>query len=117
MCIYFQKEGSLNMNLTMDKYGNTTTCMRPFDFAIQKTKAEIEQEKKQVLTNSKIYFLSNSTIEDEVLRRFDNRMLALAIRDSISNSVLSFYKNKGEKIIQNVYANGFLEVTSEGVVT
>ena len=113
----FPKGGQFKYEFNNGKVWKYDNLYATFDFAIQKTKAEIEQEKKQVLTNSKVYFLRNPTIQEEVLVRFENRINALSKRDSIGDTVLSFYKNKGEKIIQKIYANGFLEVTSEGVVS
>ena len=112
----FPKGGQFKYEFNNGKVWKYDNLYATFDFAIQKTEAEIALEKKAVTANSKYYFLKNAAIEQEVFVNFKKRLAPLSENDSVTEAVLIRYKRKGEKIIQKVYANGFLEVTSEGMI-
>ena len=112
----FPKGGQFKYEFNNGKVWEYDNLYATFDFAIQKTAAEIIQEKKSVFANSTYYFLKNPAVEQEVLANFKKRFTLLLENDSLTEAVLRNYKQKGEKIIQKVYANGFIEVTSEGVI-
>tara|TARA_B110000208_G_scaffold17825_1_gene21551 strand:+ start:22406 stop:24463 length:2058 start_codon:yes stop_codon:yes gene_type:complete len=112
----FPKGGQFKYEFNNGKVWKYDNLYATFDFAIQKTEAEIALEKKAVTVNSKYYFLKNAAIEQEVFANFKERFAPLLGNDSVSEAALMLYKKKGEKIIQKVYANGFLEVTSEGMI-
>lgn len=112
----FPKGGQFKYEFNNGKVWKYDNLYATFDFAIQKTEAEIVLEKKAVTVNSKYYFLKNAAIEQEVFANFKERFAPLLGNDSVSEAALMLYKKKGEKIIQKVYANGFLEVTSEGMI-
>ena len=112
----FPKGGQFKYEFNNGKVWKYDNLYATFDFAIQKTEAEIALEKKAVTVNSKYYFLKNAAIEQEVFANFKERFTPLLENDSVSEAALILYKKKGEKIIQKVYANGFLEVTSEGMI-
>ncbi|MDC1515349.1 phosphohydrolase, partial [Polaribacter sp.] len=112
----FPKGGQFKYEFNNGKVWKYDNLYATFDFAIQKTEAEIIQEKEAISANSKYYFLKNTAVEQEVLDNFKKRFAPLLENDSITEAALMLYKSKGEKIIRKVYANGFLEMTSKGMI-
>ena len=112
----FPKGGQFKYEFNNGKVWKYDNLYATFDFAIQKTEAEIIQEKEAISANSKYYFLKNTAVEQEVLDNFKKRFAPLSENDSITEAALMLYKSKGEKIIRKVYANGFLEMTSKGMI-
>ena len=113
----FPKGGQFKYEFNNGQVWKYDNLYATFDFAIQKTEDEITKEKNEITANSKLYFLDNSSIPKDVLAGFRTRINFIEINDSISETDLLFYKNKGERIIQKIYASGFLEGTSEGIVS
>ncbi len=112
----FPKGGQFKYEFNNGKVWKYDNLYATFDFAIQKTEAEILQEKEAIIDNSKYYFLKNAAIAQEVFANFQDRFAPLLENDSLPEAVLLSFKQKAATIIQKVYANGFLEVTSEGMI-
>jgi len=66
----FPKGGQFKYEFNNGKVWEYDNLYATFDFAIQKTAAEIIQEKKSVFANSTYYFLKNPAVEQEVLANF-----------------------------------------------
>ena len=94
----FPKGGQFKYEFNNGKVWKYDNLYATFDFAIQKTEAEIALEKKAVTVNSKYYFLKNAAIEQEVFANFKERFTPLLENDSVSEAALILYKKKGEKI-------------------
>ncbi|MEE9407414.1 MAG: HDIG domain-containing metalloprotein [Polaribacter sp.] len=92
------------------KYDN---LYAPFDFAIQKTEEEIKIEKKEIDVNSKLYFLYDFDVITGVKATLKRRVDALIPSDSLGLDVIRKLEKTGRRVIDKVYANGFLEVISE----
>ena len=112
----FPKGGQFKYEFNNGKVWKYDNLYATFDFAIQKTEAEILLEKEAIIDNSKYYFLKNAAIAQEVFANFQDRFAPLLENDSLPEAVLLSFKQKAATIIQKVYANGFLEVTSEGMI-
>ena len=96
------------------KYDNLSAT---FDFAVQKTEDEITIEKKEIEVNSKEYFLFNLDVVSEVNSNFKRRMTSFKTSDSLSIDNINSFRKLGQKVINEVYKVGFLEVVSQGNVT
>mgnify|MGYP000106092782 CR=1 FL=1 len=110
----FPKGGQFKYDFSQGKpwqYGN---LYAPFDFAIQKTPDEIESEKKVIAASVKKYFVVDETIKNDVLSSFANKMMS---SDSLSIKTIEKLQKKGIAIINNIYANGFLDDVSVHKVT
>lgn len=110
----FPKGGQFKYDFSQGKpwqYGN---LYAPFDFAIQKTPDEIESEKKVIAASVKKYFVVDETIKNDVLSSFANKMMS---SDSLSIKTIEKLQKKGIAIINNIYANGFLDDASIHKVT
>ena len=84
----------------------------PFNFAIQKTKEEIDTEISVIEQNAKQYFLYDETIYNNSLDEFNLkfRNLDFNLKD------YEVLKGKGVEIINEVYKNGFIDNQSEQVL-
>lgn len=84
----------------------------PFNFAIQKTKEEIDTEISEIEQNAKQYFLYDETVYnnslDEFNLKFRNFDSDLEDHETI--------KSKGVEIINEVYKNGFIDNQSEQIL-
>jgi hypothetical protein len=87
-----------------------------FDFAIQKSEEEIAFEKKEIASNSKQYFVYNSSIETAVISTYQTRFSAFKINDSLRLEDINNLKEVGLITIQSIYDNGFIDRASEGKV-
>ena len=96
------------------KYDNLSA---PFDFAVQKTDEEIKIEKKEIEVNAKEYFLYNSEVVSDVNSNYKRRISSLKISDSLSINEINTLKEIGQKVIDEVYKTGFLEVVSQGRIS
>ena len=92
------------------KYDN---LYAPFDFAIQKTDAEIAEEKKQIRNTTKLYFDYKTDVIDDVKKNFELKMSTLTASDSLRQRQINNLKLKGRDIINKIYEKGFIEVVSE----
>jgi putative nucleotidyltransferase with HDIG domain len=81
----------------------------PFNFAIQKSKEEIDLEISKIEQNSKQYFLFDESVYNNALDEFN-----LKFRNSDFNSEdTETLKGMGIEIIKEVYKYGFIESQSE----
>ncbi|SDS18492.1 hypothetical protein SAMN05216503_2247 [Polaribacter sp. KT25b] len=109
----FPKGGQFKYDFNNGQLWKYENLYAPFDFAIQKTAEEISQEKKDIETNAKKYFTYDTSIFSDVKKTFSSRVNLIKPTDSISRVEINELKKIGEKVIQDVYSIGFLEVVSE----
>ncbi|MFT4684533.1 MAG: putative nucleotidyltransferase with HDIG domain [Flavobacteriales bacterium] len=84
----------------------------PFNFAIQKTKEEIDTEISVIEQNAKQYFLYDETIYNNSLDEFNLKFRNL----DFNLEDYEVLKGKGVEIINEVYKNGFIDNQSEQVL-
>jgi|TARA_B110000091_G_scaffold54364_1_gene59656 putative nucleotidyltransferase with HDIG domain len=84
----------------------------PFNFAIQKTKEEIDAEISVIEQNAKQYFLYDETIYNNSLDEFNLKFRNL----DFNLEDYEVLKGKGVEIINEVYKNGFIDNQSEQVL-
>ena len=108
----FPKEGKFKYDFSQGKLWSYDNLYAPFDFAIEKTEEEINQEKLEIEQNSKKYFLFNTKVSDEVLQNFTLKIDALQPSDSLSKKTIKRLKKAGNEIINEIYAFGFVDEES-----
>jgi putative nucleotidyltransferase with HDIG domain len=113
----FPKGGQFKYDFNNGQLWKYDNLYAPFDFAIQKSAEEISLEKKNIETNSKKYFQYDTSVFSDVNKTFNSRVSFIKPTDSISRVEINELKKVGEKVIQDVYSIGFLEVVSEGRVS
>ncbi|TXD53603.1 MULTISPECIES: HD family phosphohydrolase [unclassified Polaribacter] len=113
----FPKGGQFKYDFNNGQLWKYDNLYATFDFAIQKTAEEIFLEKKEIKTNTKLYFLYDTELVSKVNETFKNRIGLLKANDSLTFDAINRLKSVGESVIKKVYTPGFLAVTSENRVS
>jgi len=112
----FPKGGQFKYDFNNGQLWKYDNLYAPFDFAVQKSEAEVNIEKKQIDVNAKLYFNYDSSIVDEVKSTFERRVSSLLLTDLLKVEEKESFNKIGLNIIDKVYKNGYLEVVSENSV-
>ncbi|MBL57647.1 MAG: hypothetical protein CMP61_10685 [Flavobacteriales bacterium] len=128
----FPKEATFKYEFQKNQPWKYETLIAPYDIPVYRTDSEVEEDKKAIRENKKMYFSYNSLTVKEKLDLF-NRELERSWEDFQNNEGRSFFdkfrgaklrakviaKRKsenqqlGKKIIQYVYSRGVIELSSE----
>ncbi|WP_055446102.1 HD family phosphohydrolase [Lacinutrix mariniflava] len=104
----FPKSGKFKYDFEKGKPWQSETLYAPFDFAIQKTNEELEQEKVEIEKSAIKYFNLDETVKANVLSEYNLNFNA-SFPDSIYNSKAKI-KQFGKDLIETLYEYG---VTNE----
>ncbi|WP_445748419.1 HD family phosphohydrolase [Polaribacter sp.] len=113
----FPKGGQFKYDFSNGQLWKYDNLYAPFDFAIQKTAEEIESEKKEITANATQYFQYDTKIVTEVNEAFLKKIYSINVKDSLSDEDVKSLKRIGEKVLQKVYEEGFLEDLTSDVVS
>ena len=113
----FPKGGQFKYEFTKGKPWQYDNLYAPFDFAIDKTEDEINEEIKLIEVTSKLYFQYNKDIVKEVKEAYELRTSLLQVNDSLNGYDLETIVAQGNAIIDSIYTKGFIEATSLGIVS
>ncbi|MDN3664163.1 HD family phosphohydrolase [Algibacter miyuki] len=103
----FPKSGKFKYSFEKGKPWQSENLYAPFDFAIKKSDAEINQEKEEILNNGTLYFNIDNNVESKVRTAF-KKEFAKAFADSISISASNTLYKVGLEIITELYVYGVL---------
>lgn len=109
----FPKGGQFKYEFSNGQLWKYDNLYAPFDFAIQKSQEEIALEKKNIKDNSKLYFLYDYNIVEDVKKDLKNELAILESLDSLNKEDIDIFKKIGNSVIQKSYESGFLETKSE----
>lgn len=101
----FPKSGRFKYNFERGKPWQSENLYAPFNFAIKKTDAEIQDEKNKIAAQSIFYFDRDSSIKAKVIEAYENNFESI-IPDSTSRAVKDSLKAAGYKIFDNLYKYG-----------
>ena len=96
----FPKSGKFKYDFEKGKPWQSETLYAPFDFAIQKTNEELEQEKVEIEKSAIKYFNLDETVKANVLREYNSNFTA-SFPDSIYNSKVKI-KQFGKNLIETL---------------
>lgn len=113
----FPKGGQFKYDFTKGKPWQYDNLIAPFDFAIEKTPEEMEEEVKRIDVEAKQYFLYDKNIVQEVQDDYNLRIGLTQSKDSMSNEDFETMKLLGQSIIASIYDRGFIEPISEGRIS
>ncbi|MDC0331567.1 HDIG domain-containing protein [Flavobacteriaceae bacterium] len=113
----FPKGGQFKYEFTKGKPWQYDNLYAPFDFAIDKTEDEINEEIKLIEVTSKLYFQYNKDIVKEVKEAYLFRTSLLQVNDSLNGYDIETIEVQGSAIIDSIYTRGFIEATSLGIVS
>ena len=111
------KGGQFKYEFTKGKPWQYDNLYATFDFAIEKTEEEIIEEVKIIEVNSKLYFDFNQQIVNEVNEAYAMKTSFLRGNDSLIDKDVENMIFVGKSIIDLVYETGFIETTSQGIVS
>ncbi|RUA11916.1 MAG: phosphohydrolase [Flavobacteriia bacterium] len=104
----FPKGGQFKYNFQKGKPWQYENLYAPFDFAIQKSDEELEQEAIELEKNKDLFFVVDDDIVKKVKKRYDER-IQIVLQDSSANGLnKNALKQFGLKFIDRVYKTGFL---------
>ena len=113
----FPKGGQFKYEFTKGKPWQYDNLYAPFDFAIDKSEEEITEEIKNIEVAAKLYFQFNKEIVAEVKDAYQLRTSFFQVNDSLAESDIESMVLFGNSIIESVYNSGFIEATSQGIVS
>lgn len=113
----FPKGGQFKYNFTKGKPWQYENLMATFDFAIEKSQEEIEEEIKIIDVEAKQYFLFDQEVVNDVFKDYDLRISMAKSNDSLTNEDLETMSLLGRSIIESVYDRGFIEPVSENRIS
>jgi len=104
----FPKGGQFKYQFQKEKEWHYDDFYAPFDFAIQKSTSEIEQESASIRNNKKLFFTLDKTIKKQVKnsfklsfsKKFDNSDILLEEKNAL--------KQLAYKLIDKVFSKGYL---------
>lgn len=109
----FPKGGQFKYEFGNGQIWRYDNLYAPFDFAIQKSEQEIDLEKQKIKNSSKLFFVYNKDIVEEVKKGFKISTSKLIANDSISQIDINKLVLTGNLLINKIYETGFLEIISE----
>ena len=104
----FPKGGQFKYDFNKGKPWQYDNLYATFDFSIQKTKEELDIEKRDLLRANKKYFVYDNAIVLAVKTEFTDKINFIQENDSIDVSQLLQLVSTGNFIINEVYNNGFI---------
>ena len=113
----FPKGGQFKYDFSNGQLWKYDNLYAPFDFAIQKTADEIASEKKEITANAIQYFDYDTKIVTEVNETFVKKIYSINAKDSLTDEEVKSLKRIGEKVLQKVYEQGFLEDLTTDVIS
>ena len=109
---FFPKGGKFKYEFQKGKPWQYENLYAPFDFAIQKSESVIEEEKKKIISTSKLFFEYDFDVFPVVQKKMTDKVKTLSV-DSLTQQVLI---HKGSTILSALYKKGFLESASESKI-
>ncbi len=111
----FPKGGHFKYEFQKGKPWQYDNLYAPFDFAIQKSKDDIDKEKQQIEGTKKLYFTYNENVTARVKESFN-----IKVSQTLQDSVLKGFRKKSvvnyaRRFIDNVYKNGYLEKNDRNI--
>jgi len=113
----FPKGGQFKYDFNNGQLWKYENLYATFDFAIQKTEEEIKLEKQEINANTKMYFLYDTIIVQQVKETFNARINQININDTLTIENVKNFRDIGQKVIQSVYKFGYLEGVSENIIS
>ena len=109
----FPKSGQFKYEFQKGKPWQYENYYAPFDFAIQKSDAEIEDEKQQIIESSKQYFEYNEQIVLDVRDNVDKKLDVLFSNTQLLEEKVDELNSKVAEIINGIYEYGYLQPTND----
>ncbi len=110
------KEGKFKYEYQKGRPWGHEDLVAPFDFAIEKSKEELDAELAQVKSNSKIFLSVDESALTLTQKDFENKLTVVLRPDSSKPRTLRIYERNrtaGVQILANIYIKGILRTSNE----
>lgn len=84
------------------------SLIAPFDFAIKKTDKDIEQEKKELTDNRKLYFDNNRNIASKITEQINKEIIQQCEKNNLSATQIDNVVYKTDDIIEKIFTHGII---------
>lgn len=84
------------------------SLIAPFDFAIKKTDKDIEQEKKELSDNRKLYFDNNKNIASKITEQINKEIVQQCEKNNFSVTQTDNIVYKTDDIIEKIFTHGII---------
>lgn len=112
----FPKGGQFKYDFNKGKPWQYDNLYATFDFSIQKSDEEINQEKVEITRNNKHYFEFNKATVLDIKTAFTNKINYIQANDSIDSQQMLRLISIGNFVIEEVYKYGFIDEASQGKI-
>jgi len=112
----FPKGGQFKYEFQRGRPWQYENYYAPFDFAIQKSVEEIENEKAQIKKTSKLFFEYNEETVANVKSEISIKITQFLSNYEISKIDKNVLLQKATEIVNNIYEYGYLEVLSNEII-
>ncbi|WP_299334166.1 HDIG domain-containing metalloprotein [uncultured Psychroserpens sp.] len=103
----FPKSGKFRYDFDKGKPWQSESLLAPFDFAIQKSSEEIQQERIEASNKSAVYFDIDTSVKTAVLKAYSEKFKT-SFADSIVNRNRGLFA-VGKSTIEDIYQFGVLD--------
>ncbi|RKN77992.1 HD family phosphohydrolase [Ulvibacterium marinum] len=110
---FFPKGGKFKYEFQKGKPWQYENLYAPFDFSIQKSIEEIEQEKTRIKNAQIDYYRYDQAIVDVVYEEFENQFQSVFSKERFTEDQLPTLKETGKEILGKLYENGIEKKTSK----
>ncbi len=84
------------------------SLIAPFDFAIKKTDKDIEQEKKELTDNRKLYFDNNRNIVSKITEQINKEIIQQCEKNNLSATQIDNVVYKTDDIVEKIFTHGII---------
>lgn len=112
----FPKGGQFKYEFQKGKPWQYENYYAPFDFAIQKSAEEIENETRKLKETSKQFFEYDEEIAINVKNTISSKIIQLLSNSSLRGKDKEDLEQKSIEIVNNIYEFGYLEVSENQVI-
>ncbi|GAA4512906.1 HDIG domain-containing metalloprotein [Sphingobacterium thermophilum] len=115
ICAFLPKQPRFEYEFQKGKPWNHENLISPYNFAIMKTKEEMERDRQQVLKTVQPIYNLNPNISKEQIDQFTTDIAEKwqsSQMDTVSSLNIQTYKNKGIEILTYIYNRGVISLNN-----
>lgn len=101
-------KSSFKYEFQQGHYWKHETLQAPFDFAIQKTDKEIEQQTNEIKADKKLYFDYSTQANDKMQQELQKSIASYVSKHNLSNKEAQRLNTLAENILNNIINHGVL---------
>lgn len=97
--LVFPEQKKVTYDFVEGGFWNSEDLYAPFDFAVQKTQEEIEQDIRSAKSNALLFFVYDSVVKEQVVAKLANVEMKLS----------SYERNELIRLANQIYSKGYLQ--------